>query len=258
MFLKVMNVVRLCRWFVGVVICTVSFVSCATDEFDGYTGNVEYYPSQDGVVKSGIFEGEWRLAPYGKVIAEGQLSARNDTLEFVLPADMVFSLLGLVNEETMLDHPDEPIFDPQATLVYTAVTQFVSYGMQGYSDNFFYNSLTSVSNDLIAYCIYEYTIHVEGQPDKTVTIPGVQPGAFVFILRADQMQYRVELIGVKEQATAQYDRMTGLWSLSIPIDDVRIVNLVTGFMETFNFSRVDLGDDYSAWRLVFSSKRRLD
>ena len=173
----------------------------------------------------GTFEGEWQLSKYGKT-CPGKIEVKAGEIIFNLPADYLVPKLGLVSEKSKADHPDEPFFTTASGYIYFNTSQTMLYSMLGYSTDAIY-----MKND---------------QGDDGLS----------FGVKADDVDYRLSLVGVKEQPSAVYDFSSGLWRVAIPIDKVSIYNRKTGVKISIAMLDEDKPGN-SAWLFVFRTKKKI-
>ena len=77
-----------------------------------------------------------------------------------------------------------------------------------------------------------------------------------FGVKADDVDYRLSMVGVKEQPSAVYDFSSGLWRVAIPIDKVSIYNRKTGVKISIAMLDEDKPGN-SAWLFVFRTKKKI-
>ena len=77
-----------------------------------------------------------------------------------------------------------------------------------------------------------------------------------FGVKADDVDYRLSLVGVKEQPSAVYDFSSGLWRVAIPIDKVSVYNRKTGVKISIAMLDEDKPGN-SAWLFVFRAKKKI-
>lgn len=173
----------------------------------------------------GTFEGDWQLSKYGKTCS-GEIEVKANEIVFDLPADYLLPKLGLVSEKSKADHPDEPFFTTVSGYTYFNTSQTMLYSMLGYSTDAIY-----MKND---------------QGDDGLS----------FGVKADDVDYRLSLVGVKEQPSAVYDFSSGLWRVAIPIDKVSVYNRKTGVKISIAMLDEDKPGN-SAWLFVFRTKKKI-
>lgn len=173
----------------------------------------------------GTFEGDWQLSKYGKTCS-GEIEVKANEIVFDLPADYLLPKLGLVSEKSKADHPDEPFFTTASGYTYFNTSQTMLYSMLGYSTDAIY-----MKND---------------QGDDGLS----------FGVKADDVDYRLSLVGVKEQPSAVYDFSSGLWRVAIPIDKVSVYNRKTGVKISIAMLDEDKPGN-SAWLFVFRAKKKI-
>ena len=182
------------------------------------------------IVSSGIFEGEWRLSKYGKT-CEGRIEANGDKITFDIPADYLFPRLGFVTDERKAMFPEEPLFTTSEP-TYFGTEQTMSFATQGISADAIYYEMAGIIAE----------IDFSHKPS--------------FGVKADSVDYRINLIAVKEQPTAVFDNNTRLWTVGIPIDQVSAYNCQTGNLITSSYLDEERPDK-SAWLLVFRATKRI-
>ena len=191
----------------------------------------------DLIVSSGIFEGEWRLSKYGKT-CEGQIEVNGDKIFFDIPADYLFPRLSIVTEDRKAMYPEEPLFTSNSTLSYFNTSQTMNCSTQGFSKELTYYEAEALN------------IVGEGS-DKALF--GNYP---TFGVKADSVDYRINLIAIKEQPTAVFDNNTRLWTVAVPIDQVSAYNCRTSNLITSSYLDEE-NPDRSAWLLVFRATKRI-
>ena len=160
---------------------------------------------------------------YGTFEGEWQLSKYAKTCSGEIE---VKAKLGLVSEKSKADHPDEPFFTTASDYTYFNTSQTMLYSMLGYSTDAIY-----MKND---------------QGDDGLS----------FGVKADDVDYRLSMVGVKEQPSAVYDFSSGLWRVAIPIDKVSIYNRKTGVKISIAMLDEDKPGN-SAWLFVFRTKKKI-
>ena len=146
----------------------------ATQQSDKDTTNI----ISNLIVSSGIFEGEWRLSKYGKT-CEGQIEVSGDEITFDIPADYLFPRLGFVTDQRKAMYPEEPLFaTPYPT--YFNTKQTMSCSTQGVSKEAIYYEMAGIIAEIDF---------------------GNKPS---FGVKADSVDYRINLIAIKEQPTSAW------------------------------------------------------
>ena len=203
-------------------------VSCSKDQLDGDLSSLPtQVETEDYKTPYGTFEGEWQLSKYGKT-CPGEIEVRTDEIIFNLPADYLVPRLGFVSEKTKADHPDEPFYTTTSDYTYFDTSQTMRYSMLGYSTEALY-----IKNE------------------------NVDQGGISVGVRADDVDYSLNLIGIKEQPSAVFDISSGLWKLAIPIDKATIYNRKTGVQMSISMLDVN-APEKSAWLFVFRAKKRTE
>lgn len=207
------------------------FVSCSKEDYDQLVDD----KVQIGTLTTpnGTFEGEWQLSKYGKT-CPGTIEVDSDQIIYDLPVDYLLPRLGLVDETSKAAHPDEPFFTTTSDYTYSNITQVMTFSTLGVSADAIYIKNESIDN---------------------LTVPHSYNSP-LFSVRADDVDYTLNLIGLKEQPSGIFDNNTGLWKLSIPIDKVSIHNHKT--QAQMSILVVDEeAPDKSAWLFVFRAKRKI-
>lgn len=181
----------------------------------------------------GTFEGEWQLSKYGKT-CPGTIKVDSDQIIYDLPVDYLLPRLGLVDETSKAAHPDEPFFTTTSDYTYSNITQVMTFSTLGLSADAIYIQNESIDNLTAP--------HDFNSPS--------------FNVRADDINYTLNLIALKEQPSGIFDNNTGLWKLSIPIDKVAIVNQKTQAQMSILVLDEE-APDKSAWLFVFRAKRKI-
>ena len=212
-------------------------MSCSKDNIDDvYDQQIEPRTDKDTtniskpIVSSGIFEGEWRLSKYGKT-CEGRIEANGDKITFDIPADYLFPRLGFVTDERKAMFPEEPLFTTSEP-TYFDTEQTMSFATQGISADAIYYEMAGIIAE----------IDFSHKPS--------------FGVKADSVDYRINLIAIKEQPTAVFDNNTRLWTVAIPIDQVSAYNCRTSNLITSSYLDEE-NPDKSAWLLVFRATKRI-
>ena len=78
----------------------------------------------------------------------------------------------------------------------------------------------------------------------------------LFYVKADGVDYELNLIGLKEQPSGVFDIITGLWKMSIPIDKITIYN-TRKFTQMSILALDEEAPDKSAWLFVFRAKKKI-
>ena len=208
-------------------------VSCSKDETDSLLEVPPTDQSEKYIMPYGTFEGEWQLSKYGKTCS-GTIEVDSDKIIFDLPVDYLLPRLGLVDETSKAAHPDEPFFTTTSDYTYYYTTQVMHFSMLGFSTDAMY-----IKNDII----------------DNVAVP-YGYNSPLFSVKADDTDYTLNLIGLKEQPSGIFDNNTGLWKLSIPIDKVTIYNQKTHAQMSILVLDEE-APDKSAWLFVFRAKRKI-
>ena len=182
------------------------------------------------IAPEGTFEGEWKLSKYEKT-CKGQIEVKGDEIAFDVPADYLFPRLGFVTEDRKAMYPEEPLFaTPYPT--YFDTKQTMSCSTQGVSKEAIYYEMAGIIAEIDF---------------------GNKPS---FGVKADSVDYRINLIAIKEQPTAVFDNNTRLWTVAIPIDQVSAYNCRTSNLITSSYLDKE-NPDKSAWLLVFRATKRI-
>lgn len=212
-------------------------LSCSKDDIDDHQdAPIPQWAENDTtvisgqIVSDGIFEGEWRLSKYGKT-CEGRMLANGDKIIFDIPADYLFPRLGFVTDQRKAMYPEEPLFAiPYPT--YFNTKQTMSCSTQGVSKEAIYYEMAGIIAEIDF---------------------GNKPS---FGVKADSVDYRINLIAIKEQPTAVFDNNTRLWTVAIPIDQVSAYNCRTSNLITSSYLDEERPEK-SAWLLVFRATKRI-
>ena len=233
-----MRRIRILLLGVGMVVA----FSCSKDDTDDvYNQQIAQLSDKDTtvisgqIVSDGIFEGEWRLSKYGKT-CEGRMQANGDKIIFDIPADYLFPRLGIVTEERKAMYPEEPLFDSNSGLSYFNTSQTMNCSTQGFSKEANYYGMINFSGDQSETALfYNYP---------------------TFDIKVDDVEYNINLIGIKEKPTAVFDINTKLWTVAIPIDQVSIYSQQS--QQQINSAYLDKErPEKSAWLLVFRATKRI-
>ena len=205
-------------------------VSCSKDDTDN-----DHISDDRAQIATpyGTFEGEWQLSKYGKT-CPGTIKVDSDQIIYDLPVDYLLPRLGLVDETSKAAHPDEPFFTTTSDYTYSNITQVMTFSTLGLSADAIYIQNESIDN-------------LTAPHDFNLTS---------FNVRADDINYTLNLIALKEQPSGIFDNNTGLWKLSIPIDKVAIVNQKTQAQMSILVLDEE-APDKSAWLFVFRAKRKI-
>ena len=206
-------------------------VSCSKDDTDNVTVPID--PSENSTTPYGTFEGEWQLSKYGKT-CPGTIEVDSDKITFDLPADYLLPRLGLVSGTSKEAHPNEPFFTTQSDYTYFNTTQVMRFSTLGLSKDAIYIKNENTDN-------------------------AVAPHGFnspMFYVKADGVDYELNLIGLKEQPSGVFDIITGLWKMSIPIDKITIYN-TRKFTQMSILALDEEAPDKSAWLFVFRAKKKI-
>ena len=207
------------------------FVSCSKEDYDQLVDD----KVQIGTLTTpyGTFEGEWQLSKYGKT-CPGTIEVDSNQIIYDLPVDYLLPRLGLVDETSKAAHPDEPFFTTTSDYTYSNITQVMTFSTLGVSADAIYIKNESIDN---------------------LTVPHSYNSP-LFSVRADDVDYTLNLIGLKEQPSGIFDNNTGLWKLSIPIDKVAIHNQQTQAQMSILVIDEE-APDKPAWLFVFRAKRKI-
>ena len=208
-------------------------VSCSKDNLNDYEGLPTQTVESEYVTPFGTFEGEWQLSKYGKTCL-GEIEVDADKIVFDIPADYLLPRLGFVSETSKAAYPDEPFYTTTSDYTYSNTSQVMQYSTLGYSSTAIYIQNESIVNE---------------------SIPKEENGVS-FGVKADDVDYNICLVGIKEQPTAVFDRSSNLWKLAIPIDKATIYNRKTGVQRSIAILDED-APDKSAWLFVFRAQRRI-
>lgn len=206
-------------------------VSCSKEDYDQLVDD----KVQIGTLTTpyGTFEGEWQLSKYGKT-CPGTIEVDSNQIIYDLPVDYLLPRLGLVDETSKAAHPDEPFFTTTSDYTYSNITQVMTFSTLGVSADAIYIKNESIDN---------------------LTVPHSYNSP-LFSVRADDVDYTLNLIGLKEQPSGIFDNNTGLWKLSIPIDKVAIHNQQTQAQMSILVIDEE-APDKPAWLFVFRAKRKI-
>ena len=211
-------------------------MSCSKDNIDDHLAQIPQQSANDTtdisplITCDGTFEGEWRLSKYG-MTCDGQIEVKGDEITFDIPADYLFPRLGFVSDKKKAMYPEEPIFTNDS-LSYFNTKQTMNCSTQGISKEANYYQITNIIGE----------IDFSHSPS--------------FGVKADNVEYRIDLIGIKEQMTAVFDNNTMLWTVAIPIDQVSAYNCMTANLITSSYLDEE-APEKSAWLLVFRAKKRI-
>ena len=207
----------------------VLFVSCSKDEM------LVAEASQTVIVNTpyGTYEGEWQLRKYG-MTCPGKIEVDSNKIIFDVPADYLLPRLGLVDETTKAAHLEEPFYTTTSDYTYSETSQVMRYSTLGYSTT---------------------ALYIQNEGFDCRDIPQVE-NSFSFNVKADDTDYTVSLISMKEEPTAVFDLTTCLWKLAIPIDKASIYNRQTGAQMTVIMLNEEALDK-SAWLFVFRAKKKI-
>ena len=211
-------------------------ISCSKDNIDDQFAHNPQQSANDTTVISGqitydgTFEGEWRLSKYG-MTCDGQIEVKGDEITFDIPADYLFPRLGFVTDDRKAMYPEEPLFTTDSPS-YFNTKQTMNRSTQGVSKEATYYQITNIIGE----------IDFDHSPS--------------FGVKVDNVEYRIDLIGIKEQMTAVFDNNTMLWTVAIPIDQVSAYNYKTGSLITSSYLDEE-APEKSAWLLVFRAKKRI-
>jgi hypothetical protein len=215
--------------------------SCSKGNIDDETGPI-FNPQTDDtsslLAHEGTFEGEWKLSKYEKT-CKGQIQVRGGVIGFDMPADYLFPRFMLDSEKKRVEYPDEPIFKSSVNMEYIGTVQLMACSLQGYSDDATYSQLNNTGGG-----------NAEGENAYT-TIGDIEFGVMV-----EGVEYHIVLLGIKEKPTAVYDINTGLWTIAIPIDEVKITNRKTGTPISIVFLDEE-APGRSAYLFVFKATKKL-
>ena len=211
----------------GMMLC----VSCSKNkDYDFVSQSI---PTQNENTPYGTFEGEWQLSKYGKT-CPGTIVVDSNQIRFDVPADYLLPRLGLVDATTKAEHPDEPFYTTTSDYTYSKTSQIMRYSTLGYSTT---------------------ALYIQNDGFDSQNIPQVEK-SFSFGVKADDTDYTVSLISIKEEPTAVFDLATSLWKLAIPIDKASIYNRQTGAQMTVIMLDQE-SPDKSAWLFVFRAKKKI-
>jgi len=226
----------------GMILISAGLVvamSCSKDNIDDQLAPNPQQSANDStaisdlITSSGIFEGEWRLSKYGKT-CEGRIEVNGDRIIYDIPADYLFPRLGIVTESRKAMYPEEPLFTSDLSYFNTSQTMYCS--TQGFSTE----------------ATYYEAINIVGEGSEKELFNNYP----TFDIKANDVEYNIGLIGIKEKPTAVFDINTKLWTLAIPIDQVSIYSHLSH--EQINSSYLDEeAPEKSAWLFVFRAKRKI-
>lgn len=227
-----MKKIRIILFVLGMVF----IVSCSKSKDEDILTSVS---DQDGgtsealITPYGTFDGEWQLSRYGKT-CPGTIKVDSTQIRFDVPADYLLPRLGLIDEASKAAHPDEPFYTTTSDYTYSNTAQVMHYSMLGYSTAAIY-----IQNERFA----------NQNNDQGENF-------FSFYVKADDVDYTVNLNSFKEEPTAVFDIVTGQWKLAIPIDTAVIYNRQTSAQMTVIMLDEE-APDKSAWLFVFRSKKKI-
>ena len=159
-----------------------------------------------------------------------------DQIVFDIPADYLFPRLSIVTEERKAMYPEEPLFTTIAPLTYLNTSQTMFCSTQG------------VSKDANYYDV------------KNIVGEGSEKASFnnypTFDIKVDDVDYNIDLIGIKEKPTAVFDINTKLWTVAIPIDQVSIYSHLS--QKQIDAAYLDEErPEKSAWLFIFRATRKI-
>lgn len=213
-----------------ILLCMSMMLALSCSKEEDYTATSQQ--NIEATTPYGIFEGAWQMSKYGRDIA-GEIKVDADQIIFDVPVDYLLYRLGLVNEDSKSTYPNEPFFTTTSGYTYYNTTQVMRYSVLGFSASSIYIKNESIDNQ---------------------TMPS-RNNALSFYVKADDVDYSISLVGIKEQPTGVFDNITGQWQLAIPIDKVTIFNRKTAVLTTILMLDEDTPDK-SAWLLVFKGYRK--
>ena len=213
-----------------ILLCMSMMLALSCSKEEDYTATSQQ--NIEATTPYGIFEGAWQMSKYGRDIA-GEIKVDADQIIFDVPVDYLLYRLGLVNEDSKSAYPNEPFFTTTSGYTYYNTTQVMRYSVLGFSASSIYIKNESIDN--------------QTRPSRN--------NALSFYVKADDVDYSISLVGIKEQPTGVFDNITGQWQLAIPIDKVTIFNRKTAVLTTILMLDEDTPDK-SAWLLVFKGYRK--
>lgn len=217
-------------------------LSCSKDNTDDQITQIPQQAENDTTVISGmtasdgVFEGEWRLSKYGKT-CEGWIEVNRDIIIFDIPADYLIPRLNIISENKKAMYPDEPLFTSNSTLSYFNTGQAMYCSAQGVSKE----------------ATYYEAKEMVGEGSEQTAFNNIYP---TFDIKANDVDYNITLIGIKEKPTAVFDNNTKLWTVAIPIDQVSIYSHLSQGGITSVFLDEE-APEKSAWLLIFRAKKRI-
>lgn len=211
-------------------------MSCSKDDtHDDLAGIPQQSENDTNVISNltttdGTFEGEWRLSKYG-MTCDGQIEVKGDRITFDIPADYLFPRLEFVTEKKTAMYPEEPLFSTEH-LSYFDTQMTIECFPQGISKDAAY-----------------YQIMYQKDDDQFDSSPS-------FGVKAESVDYRIDLYSIKEQSSAVFDFNTKLWTVAIPIDQVSAYNCQNAILITSSYLDEE-APEKSAWLFVFRAKKRI-
>ena len=235
------------RRLILICLAALLILSCSKDSMSDYEPRVT---EENNDTPKGTFEGLWKLSKYG-LRYEGTIEVSDSAITFDLPADYLLPRLSLRDSVLKADvTTDEPIVKAESDYTYYNTMQTLKFVQQGYSSDVFYTTINSTSN---IYTTLDCLVEVGGQ---TFALPKPEEKTISLGVKVGGVDYRIDLLGSKEQPSAVFDANTGLWTIALPIDKATIYNLTTGRQIIVRY--VDEEVPYrSAWLMVFRATSKI-
>jgi hypothetical protein len=233
-----------------ILICLVGMFILSCSKSDDDLASKEPQVIEKTFNPIGTFEGKWKLSKYG-LRYDGTIEVSDSAITFDLPADYLLPRLTLKDSIIKADATtDEPIAKTEEEYTYYNTMQTLKFVQQGYSSDILYTTINSTSN---AYTTLDCLIEVGGQ---TFALPKPEEKTISFRVKAGDVDYRIDLLGIKEAPSAVFDATTGLWTIALPIDKATVYNLTTGRQIIVKYIDEEV-PDRSAWLFVFRATSKI-
>lgn len=187
-------------------------------------------------VTTGIFEGEWDNMTEP---TKGSITVNNEYI-FIdeLPAEGILKRILVDIQDAFLAHPEkkEELVDSIGNIFFAESYKYpktdlvIKYQMDSYSDKAFTAKVSSIKNTWSS-----ITTYIESPVSgETIVIGPPEPNTISFVVEADGVSYRVDLISKDHECFARFNMndnpwsIPGMWSIEYWFNTYRFINLQTG------------------------------
>ena len=212
--------------------CMMLFASCSK-AMDDETSVPESQPAEEAAKEmTGVFDVRWG---HEGMHCDGSVEVDDKQFYIDLPAEMIMNWLRDAMDKSLAGHDGikaqitesiGPIF-VASSYKYNNTQQEMVYTQVGYSNEFNYAAFNRLTNAFTGLKTVIFVDYVDGGATLFITAPPAEAVTFSFGVEADGVPYRIDLYNPENNATAVFDRTSGLWTFNYWYQNFNIVNLKT-------------------------------